>query len=142
MPGPRRGATLRYILQAQVFSLTIIAAMMTRLLFLLVALLLLLTAGQAMGQGGAAPSPERQAELVHMVRQDCGACHGMKLTGGLGPALTPDALRAIPRDTLADTIFHGRPGTPMPGWKPMLSEADAAWIAQQLQAGFPQEPKP
>ena len=117
-------------------------SMLTRLLFRLAAAGLLLAAGQAMGQGEAAPSPARQAELVHMVRQDCGACHGMKLTGGLGPALTSDALRGIPQETLAATIFHGRPGTPMPGWKTMLTEADAAWIAQQLQAGFPQEPKP
>jgi len=27
----------------------------------------------------------------------------------------------------------------MPGWKSMISEADATWIARQLQAGFPLE---
>jgi cytochrome c55X len=51
-------------------------------------------------------------------------------------------MRAIPSDSLTAVIYHGRPGTPMPGWKAMLSEAEAAWIAQQLQAGFPLETKP
>lgn len=92
----------------------------------------------------AAPAqdlPEtRRVQLVRMVRQDCGACHGMRLTGGLGPALTREALAARPVEALAATIFHGRPGTPMPGWRSMLSEADALWIAQRLAAGFPDEP--
>lgn len=86
-----------------------------------------------------APAPERQRELVRMVRQDCGSCHGMQLTGGLGPALTPPALATKPVEGLAATIFHGRTGTPMPGWRPMLSEAEALWIAQRLQLGFPNE---
>jgi cytochrome c55X len=90
----------------------------------------------------APPSPARQTELVRMVRQDCGSCHGLRLTGGLGPALTPQSLRELPLDSLVATIYHGRPGTPMPGWKTMLSEVDAQWIARQLQAGFPQESKP
>jgi len=81
----------------------------------------------------------RQVELVRIVRQDCGSCHGMRLTGGLGPALTRDALADKPVAAMAATIFHGRPGTPMPGWRAMLSEAEAQWIAEQLAAGFPEE---
>ncbi len=80
-----------------------------------------------------------QAKLVRMVRQDCGSCHGIQLTGGLGPALTRDRMIEIPLDSLIATIYHGRPGTAMPGWKSMVSEADANWIARQLQAGFPLE---
>jgi cytochrome c55X len=87
----------------------------------------------------AAPSPARQDDLVRVVRQDCGSCHGMRLTGGLGPALTPEALAGKPVESLAATIVHGRPGTPMPGWRAMLSEADAQWIAEQLLRGFPDE---
>ena len=45
-----------------------------------------------------------------MVRQDCGACHGMRLTGGLGPALTREALADKPIESLVATIVHGRPG--------------------------------
>ncbi len=84
----------------------------------------------------------RQQQLVRMVRQDCGSCHGMRLTGGLGPALTAQALADKPVAALAATIFHGRPGTPMPGWRAMLTESEAQWIAEQLLAGFPAEAEP
>ena len=80
---------------------------------------------------------ERQTQLVRMVRQDCGSCHGIQLTGGLGPALTRERMAEIPLDSLTAVIYLGRPGTPMPGWKTMLSEPEAAWIAQRLQTGFP-----
>ena len=82
------------------------------------------------------PAPARATELIRMVRQDCGSCHGMRLTGGLGPALTASALADVPLESIAATIYHGRPGTPMPGWKPMLTQAEAAWIAARLQAGL------
>jgi len=85
------------------------------------------------------PGPERQAQLIRMVRQDCGSCHGIQLTGGLGPELTQARMLDIPFDSLLATIYNGRPGTPMPGWKSMISEADATWIARQLQACFPLE---
>jgi cytochrome c55X len=87
----------------------------------------------------AAPDVERQLQLVRIVRQDCGSCHGMRLTGGLGPALTRSALADKPVDSLAATIVHGRPGTPMPPWRTMLSADDARWIAERLLAGFPTE---
>lgn len=77
--------------------------------------------------------------LIHRVRQDCGSCHGMHLTGGLGPALTREALAGKPAEFLAATIYHGRPGTTMPPWKALLSLDDAQWIARQLVAGFPEE---
>lgn len=91
--------------------------------------------------GEVVPAAARQQALVHMVRQDCGSCHGMRLTGGLGPALTREALADRPLESLVATTLHGRPGTPMPGWSSMLSEAEARWIARQLQAGFPDEAK-
>ena len=93
----------------------------------------------AASRAADAPGPERQRALVRMVRQDCGSCHGMKLTGGLGPALTREALAARPLEALVATTLHGRPGTPMPGWAPMLSETDARWVVERLQAGFPEE---
>lgn len=96
-----------------------------------------ITAGSAM----AAPSQERQQDLVRMVRQDCGSCHGMRLTGGLGPALTAGALAEKPMDSLAATIHAGRPGTPMPPWSAMLSLEEATWIVEHLKAGFPEEPQ-
>ena len=84
------------------------------------------------------PSAARQKELVHLVRQDCGSCHGMTLKGGLGPALLPETLRDKPADGLAATIYYGRPGTPMPPWKQFMSEAEAAWIVDKLMTEFPQ----
>jgi len=100
---------------------------------------LCLAAGLVATPVAAQRAPMREQALIRMVRQDCGSCHGMHLTGGLGPALTPAALADKPVESLAATIFGGRPGTPMPPWKAMLSEAEATWIAQRLVAGFPQE---
>lgn len=74
-----------------------------------------------------------------MVRQECGSCHGMRLTGGLGPPLTREALAGKPADSLAATIHAGRSGTPMPPWRAMLDADEALWVAVQLQAGFPEE---
>lgn len=99
-------------------------------------LLALLMAGLAQAQSVPAP---RQQELVRMVRQDCGSCHGMLLTGGLGPPLTSAALADKPTEALAAVIYHGRPGTPMPPWRAMLTAQESQWIAERLHAGFPQE---
>ena len=79
----------------------------------------------------------RQQELVRMVRQDCGSCHGMTLQGGLGPALLPADLKDKPVEGLAATIHGGRPGTAMPPWKGFLNEAEARWIAERLMTEFP-----
>ncbi|WP_271008932.1 c-type cytochrome [Paucibacter sp. B51] len=81
----------------------------------------------------AEPRAARQLQLLRILRQDCGSCHGMQLKGGLGPALTAEALRELPHEAVAATIFHGRPGTPMPPWKSMISAAEADWLARQLQ---------
>jgi len=85
----------------------------------------------------SAPDATRSAELVRMVRQDCGSCHGMRMTGGLGPALLPSDLKDKPAEGLAATIYYGRPGTPMPPWKQFMTEAEAAWIVDQLMREFP-----
>jgi cytochrome c55X len=85
----------------------------------------------------AEPTPARAKQLVHLVRQDCGACHGLTLNGGLGPALTAEALRDKPADSLTATILGGRPGTPMPPFRGIVADSEAAWIVRQLQAGFP-----
>lgn len=80
-------------------------------------------------------SPQRQQQLMHLLRQDCGSCHGLTLKGGLGPALTPQALAGKPAEMLRETILRGRPGTPMPPWKDFMSEGEAAWLVEQLQTG-------
>ena len=85
----------------------------------------------------AAPDPERARELVHIVRQDCGSCHGLTLKGGLGPALTVEALADKPAEGLVATIIGGRPGTPMPPFSTIVTEPEAQWIVDQLLRGFP-----
>ena len=59
----------------------------------------------------------------------------LTLKGGLGPALTPDALTGKPAVMLQAVILHGRPGTPMPPWAPFMNESEAGWLAEQLVAG-------
>ena len=83
----------------------------------------------------ARPDASRQHALLQLLHRDCGACHGMRLTGGLGPALTPEALRGTSDDALVATILDGRPGTAMPPWRRFLSDADAAWLTERLRAG-------
>ncbi len=85
----------------------------------------------------AEPSAARQKELIHLVRQDCGSCHGMTLQGGLGPALLPATLADKPVEGLVATIIGGRLGTPMPPWHRFLAEDEAQWIVAKLMAGFP-----
>ncbi|MEW5967202.1 MAG: cytochrome c [Pseudomonadota bacterium] len=85
-----------------------------------------------------APSAERQVELTRFVRQECGFCHGLRLTGGLGSPLTAQTLSGKPPEVLEAAILHGLPGTAMPGWKPYLNEADVAWIVAMLLKGFPE----
>ncbi len=77
----------------------------------------------------------RQAELLYMLKHDCGSCHGMTLKGGLGPPLLPEALTHIPDDAIADTILEGRHGTPMPPWRPLLSPDEVEWLVGILRNG-------
>ncbi|SFC88064.1 c-type cytochrome [Pseudoalteromonas denitrificans] len=80
-------------------------------------------------------SKQRQKELFHIVKQDCGSCHGMTLKGGLGTAILPEDLKNKPIDFLTFTIINGRPGTAMPPWKEILTPIEAKWIAQELKKG-------
>ncbi|MBV8272645.1 MAG: cytochrome c [Cupriavidus sp.] len=90
-----------------------------------------------------APAPARQAELFRLLRDDCGACHGMTLQGGLGSPLTAAALADKPRDGLVATVLQGRPGTAMPPWQPFMTQDEARWLIERLQSGHvPGIPKP
>ena len=74
----------------------------------------------------------RKLELEHLLRHDCGSCHGMTLKGGLGPALTPDALKTKPKAYLLQTITDGHPGTPMPPWRGVLAPEDIDYLVEFL----------
>ena len=86
----------------------------------------------------ASQAGDRAAELTALVREDCGSCHGMTLKGGLGAPLLPADLAEKDASSLAAIILDGVPGTPMPPWRGLVSEADARWIAERLKQGFPQ----
>lgn len=79
--------------------------------------------------------PTRATALTHLVRQDCGSCHGMTLKGGLGPALTPTALTGRSPADLAWVIARGRGERAMPGWAPLLPAHEIDWIAEGLLDG-------
>lgn len=83
----------------------------------------------------AADGTPDATRLANLVRQDCGACHGLTLRGGLGKPLTVDHLRQWDREQMVHIILEGVPGTPMPGWRPLLTETEARWIADRLKQG-------
>jgi len=84
----------------------------------------------------AAPPAERQKELIHRLKHDCGSCHGMTLKGGLGPALLPTAIADKPNEVLVDVILYGLPGTPMPPWGFEIKPDEAAWLVERMKDGL------
>ena len=84
---------------------------------------------------GADIPAARQTELMYLLTQDCGSCHGLTRKGGLGPALTREALNGKAPVMLREVILHGRPGTPMPPWKSFMSAQEADWLVQILIQG-------
>jgi cytochrome c55X len=98
-------------------------------------LLLILVICCPAGALAGAPDAGRQAQLLYLLKHDCGSCHGMTRKGGLGPALLPENLHDFPPEFLVMTILDGRPGTPMPPWRGELSEADARWLVEALNRG-------
>ena len=78
------------------------------------------------------PSIERQTELRNLLKNDCGACHGFTLQGGLGLPLQAENLVGKPDEYLIDIITNGRKGTAMPPWKPFLNPEEIAWLVQFL----------
>ncbi|MFI3185283.1 MAG: cytochrome c [Methylococcaceae bacterium] len=74
------------------------------------------------------PSPDRKSTLRNLLKQDCGACHGLTLKGGMGPALLPEVLAGKSDELLISTILEGRQGTAMPPWRPFINHDEAAWL--------------
>jgi cytochrome c55X len=79
---------------------------------------------------------ERKKELMHLLKQDCGSCHGMTMKGGLGPALLPEKLAATPDYILENTIKYGRETLAMPAWDGILTSVDIEWLVDQLKQGI------
>jgi len=83
-------------------------------------------------------SVERQTELLHLLKQDCGSCHGLTMKGGLGTPLLPENLQNKPVSLLTATILYGRPGTAMPPWQALVNANEAKWLATLLKQGLTQ----
>jgi len=83
-----------------------------------------------------AMSAAREADLMNLLVQDCGSCHGLTMKGGLGSPLLPANLEGKDAEVLAEVILDGIPETPMPPWRGQLSEAEALWMARQLKKGI------
>lgn len=100
---------------------------------LLAPLMLVFVAGHSIAES---PDAARQAELMNLLRHDCGSCHGLTMKGGLGPSLEPVSLEGKADEALVAMILDGIPGTPMPPWRPELNDVEAAWIVDQLRRGL------
>lgn len=100
------------------------------------ALLLLLGALAATAPAMAAEVPAaRQRELRHLLRHDCGSCHGLTMRGGLGRPLLPEVLAGHSDETLVSVILDGIRGTAMPPWSGELTREEAAWLVRELRKG-------
>lgn len=100
----------------------------TPMILLLTALPLVLAAEPAL-------DADHRQRLHDLLVQDCGSCHGLRMTGGLGPSLTPEALAGKDRHSLEASVLHGRPGTAMPPWQGLLDEREVEWMIDQLLQG-------
>lgn len=111
--------------------------MMKVIFNLSILLITLLNPAIAISENEAAEniSPQRQQELTHLLKQDCGSCHGMTLKGGLGPALLPENLADKPNYILVGAIKYGRETLAMPPWDGILTTAEIEWLVVQLKQG-------
>ncbi|MFT4908569.1 MAG: cytochrome c55X [Oleispira sp.] len=82
------------------------------------------------------PNQQRQQELIHLLKQDCGSCHGMTMKGGLGPALLPENLINKPNHVLVGVIKYGRETLAMPAWDGILNTVEIEWLVAQLKEGI------
>ena len=98
-------------------------------------LLIWLMLGSAAWAGSGPDSTLDPNALKNLVHQDCGSCHGMTLKGGLGPDLRAQKLQHYDPADLSAVILDGIKGTPMPPWRPLMSEDEAMWIAKYLLNG-------
>lgn len=78
---------------------------------------------------------QTHSEMSDFVRQDCGACHGLSLKGGLGRPLLKENLDHFDLETLEEIILDGIPDTAMPPWRGLLSQEQAKDIAKALKEG-------
>jgi len=99
---------------------------------------LIFTSSPSVAEEGSL-TPARKSDLIHLLKNDCGSCHGITLKGSLGPSLLPRDLAKRSASALRAIILDGVPGTPMPAWRGQFSEADETFLVGLLQHGVPHE---
>ena len=77
-------------------------------------------------------SESRKKSLINLLKNDCGACHGLTLKGGLGSSLRAKDLAGKSNALLVSTIQNGRKGTAMPPWKKFISRQETFWLIDYL----------
>lgn len=89
---------------------------------------------QAPSDSSYHPSATDLAEGERLFESQCTRCHGVRATGGVGPALNRPRLRRAPTDAaLIQVILGGLPGTAMLGfWN--LTVDEASQIAAYLRS--------
>jgi len=95
------------------------------------------------GHGASVDSPTDEGDGMVAGREaheffaaNCAACHGQNREGLVGPALTPSILTQAD-EVYADVIKNGRPGTAMPPWGGMMSDADINTLVHFLKTVEP-----
>lgn len=88
-----------------------------------------------LGENPAEVTNERRSELLYFVEQNCPACHGIRMRGSIGPALSKANLQHLSVNAVTLTILYGLTDKGMPAWEAQLSERDAYWIAELLKRG-------
>ena len=82
----------------------------------------------------SSPSPQDLAAWKRLFEAQCGRCHGLDGSGGLGPSLKRPRLRRAPDDkTLVTLILDGIPGTAM-GGAGALVEPEAIKLAAYVRS--------
>ena len=78
------------------------------------------------------PTEVRQKQLIHMLKHDCGSCHGMTLKGGLGPALLVSSLKQFSDEYLFTVIKYGKAEKAMPPWGKILKDDEIKFLIRYL----------
>jgi mono/diheme cytochrome c family protein len=87
---------------------------------------------------GATPALGQDA--APLFQQHCSECHGSDRLGAIGPALLPESLGRLNRETAQTVIAEGRVQTQMPGFGDTLSEAEIAALVELVYTPLPELP--
>ncbi len=120
------------MLMGRVTSLATRLSLVTVAFYFFCSLLIFLAYDADAKESLKALNKKQKQELIYLLTQDCGSCHGLTLQGGLGPPLLKKNLKGKPKAYLTTIIKHGRSGTPMPPWKDILTDQQINFLADYL----------